>query len=187
MERIAKFEKISFEQFRKDWIKTFADEEMYEDGTLKAYVEDNIRKVYDEIKLPQRATIGSAGYDMYLPYNAKISIGTSLKFPTGIRCKIDEGWVLKIYPRSGHGFKYGIHLANTTGIIDSDYYYSNNEGHIFVKIVNDCILSQNVEIKQNEAFCQGIFVPFGITVDDYTTGIRNGGMGSTSQKKTVND
>ena len=48
-----------------------------------------------------------------------------------------KGWFLGIYPRSGQGFKYGIKLANTVGIIDSDYYHSDNEGHIFIKFVND--------------------------------------------------
>ena len=82
-----------------------------------------------------------------------------------------------------HGFKFGIHLANTGGIIDEDYYGSDNEGHIFIKLVNDSVLStaKPMEIKKGDAFCQGIFVPFGITVDDDATEIRNGGFGSTGK------
>ena len=180
MYRIAKFEKVSYEQFKKDWIDTFVnkfneiDEEM---------IESIIRKIYDSIKLPKRATFGSAGYDFFCPNNIAVEMNGTVKIPTGIRCKMDSGWVLKCYPRSGHGFKFGIHLANTVGIIDEDYYGSDNEGHIFIKLVNDSVLgaTKPIEIKTGDAFCQGIFVPFGITVDDEVNVIRNGGFGSTSR------
>lgn len=180
MNRIAKFEKVSYEQFKKDWLDTFAkkfnecDEDVFE---------SIIREIYDSIKLPKRATSGSAGYDFFCPSNLMIEVDKAVKIPTGIRCKMDSGWVLKAYPRSGHGFKFGIHLANTVGIIDEDYYGSDNEGHIFIKLVNDSIMgmAKPVEIKKGDAFCQGIFVPFGITVDDEATEVRNGGFGSTSR------
>lgn len=181
MNRIAKFEKVSYEQFKKDWFDTFSKK--YNEWD-KESIESSIRSIYNSIKLPKRATSGSAGYDFYLPIDLSIKHNTSIKIPTGIRCKIDNGWVLKEYPRSGHGFKYGIHMANTVGVIDSDYYNSDNEGHIFIKLVNESILSENIliQLKKGDAFCQGIFVPFGITVDDDVTGIRNGGFGSTDKK-----
>lgn len=171
MNRIAKFEKVSYEQFKKDWSETF--EEQFSDEIIKT--------IYNEIDLPRRATTGSAGYDFFSPYPFYIEPNETVKIPTGIRCKMEDGWVLKEYPRSGHGFKTGIHMANTVGIIDADYYYSDNEGHIFIKLVNDSILAKKVTIGQGEAFCQGIFVPFGITVDDDVTDVRNGGFGSTSK------
>lgn len=180
MNRIAKFEKVSYEQFKKDWLDTFdphfneLDEEV---------VETIIRQIYNDIKLPKRATSGSAGYDFFCPKNIEIAMNGVVKIPTGIRCKMENGWVLKAYPRSGHGFKFGVHLANTVGIIDEDYYGSDNEGHIFIKLVNDSVLStaKPMTIKKGDAFCQGIFVPFGITVDDEATEVRNGGFGSTSR------
>ena len=98
-----------------------------------------------------------------------------------MRVRIDEGWVLKIYPRSGLGFKFRLQLNNTVGIIDSDYYYSDNEGHIFIKITNDSKENKTLEIKKGDAFAQGIFVEYGITVDDDATEIRNGGFGSTNK------
>ena len=86
------------------------------------------------------------------------------------------------FPRSGHGFKYGIHHANTIPVIDGDYFDSDNEGHIFFKIVNDGCLAKEIRINKGDAFCQGIFLPFGITLDDNTTAVRNGGLGSTDAK-----
>lgn len=178
MNRIARFEKISYEQFKKDWIGTFSSRfnEMDEE-----YIDKVIRNIYDEIKLPKRATSGSAGYDFFCPTSLSLIRDTSIKIPTGIRCRIEDGWMLQAYPRSGHGFKTGIHLANTVGIIDSDYYGSDNEGHIFIKLVNDSVLSQNSILQVGEAFCQGILVPFGITVDDEVCEVRNGGFGSTNK------
>lgn len=180
MNRIAKFEKVSKKQFKKDWLDAFPNEF----NELDENVTNNIiNEIYDSIKLPKRATKGSAGYDFYCPSNLELGVDKSVKIPTGIRCKMDSGWVLTGFPRSGHGFKYGIHLANTVGIIDEDYYYSDNEGHIFIKLVNDSIIgmAQPIEIQKGTAFCQGLFLPFGITVDDEVTDIRNGGMGSTDK------
>jgi dUTP pyrophosphatase len=178
MNKIAKFEKVSFEQFKKDWVNAFSSRfnELDED-----VINDIVHKIYDSIKLPKRATTGSAGYDFFLPTNEYLHLNSWSVIPTGIRCKIEPGWVLNLYPRSGHGFKYGIHLANTVGIIDSDYYYSDNEGHIMVKLVNDSAISSLVTLEAQTAFCQGVFTQFGVTVDDDTTGIRNGGFGSTSR------
>jgi len=180
MNKVAKFEKVSYNQFKKDWIK---ETNLYELGIEdEETIDMAIREIYDSIKLPKRATTGSAGYDFFCPIDVDIPNDHSIKIPTGIRCKIENGWVLQIYPRSGHGFKYGVRLANTVGIVDSDYYYSDNEGHIFVKLVNESIaLGEHLKIKEGEAFCQGIFSQFGITVDDDADGIRNGGFGSTSK------
>lgn len=165
MKRIAKFEKVSKEQFKKDWLDTFGTEET----------------VYDTIKLPCRATSGSAGYDFYSTADIELKPGETVKIPTGIRARIDDGWVLKIYPRSGLGFKYRLQLNNTVGIIDSDYYNSDNEGHIFIKMTNDSNENKTVSLKTGDGFAQGIFLEYGITEDDETTSVRNGGFGSTGR------
>ena len=107
--------------------------------------------------------------------------GETLKSPTGIRVEMDPEWVLKCYPRSGLGFKYRLQLNNTVGIIDSDYFYSDNEGHMFSKITNDTNEEKTIDIAQGEGFMQGIFVEYGITVDDDVTDVRNGGFGSTTK------
>ena len=137
--------------------------------------------IYNRIKEPKRATIGSAGYDFYAPFNIELKPGETIKVPTGIRCEIEEGWVLTIYPRSGLGFKYRLQLNNTVGIIDSDYFSSSNEGHIYIKITNDSNENKIVSIKEGEGFAQGIFLPFGITIDDDASEIRDGGFGSTTK------
>lgn len=169
MNRIAQFEKVSFGQFLKDYSDTFD----------YGQPEDEIKKIWDDIKLPTRATTGSAGYDFATPIDFTLEAGKTIKIPTGIRCRIDDGWVLKIYPRSGLGFKYRLQLNNTVGIIDSDYYNSENEGHIFVKITNDSNEDKIIILKNGNGFAQGIFVPYGITIDDEADGVRNGGFGST--------
>ena len=107
--------------------------------------------------------------------------GETIKIPTGIRCLVDENWVLQIYPRSGLGFKYRLQLDNTVGIIVVDYSNSDNEGHIFIKITNDSNEGKKVKVDAGYGFAQGIFLPYGITVDDDTDGIRNGGFGSTGR------
>lgn len=178
MNRVAVFEKVSYEQFKKDWIDTF---ESRFNELSDTSIDNIIHNIYDSIKLPKRATSGSAGYDFFCPTGLSIVRDKAIKIPTGIRCKIEEGWMLQAYPRSGYGFKTGIHLANTVGIIDSDYYGSDNEGHIFIKLVNDSVLSQNSMLKVGEAFCQGILVPYGITYDDNASEIRHGGFGSTNK------
>lgn len=177
MKRIAKFEKVSFSQFENDWLETFHSNET----NNQCNPENNNKKIYESIKLPQRATVGSAGYDFYSPLDFVLAPGETIKIPTGIRVQIDEGWVLKCYPRSGLGFKYRLQMNNTVGIIDSDYYNSYNEGHIFAKLTNDSNENKTVTIDQGMGFMQGIFVEYGITVDDEADEIRNGGFGSTTK------
>ena len=163
MRRIAKFEKVSLAQFKE--------------GCKQADPE----KIYEGIKLPRRATAGSAGYDFFAPYDITLAPGETVKIPTGIRALIENGWVLKIYPRSGLGFKFRLQLDNTVGIIDSDYSQSDNEGHIFIMVTNDSKEGKIVEIPTGTGFAQGIFLEYGITVDDSANGVRNGGFGSTTK------
>ncbi len=171
MKRIAKFYKVSEQRFLDDWKDSFPGSS-----------EEEIREIYDNILLPKRATAGSAGYDFFAPADFCLQPGEMIKIPTGIRVEMEPEWVLKCYPRSGLGFKYRLQLNNTVGIIDSDYFYSDNEGHIFAKLTNDGREGKTVELKKGTGFMQGIFVEYGITVDDDATGIRNGGFGSTTNK-----
>lgn len=174
MNRIAKFEKVSFEQFKTDYADVMGHDEM------NPMDEELVKDIYDRIELPKRATTGSAGYDFHAPYGFTLKPGETIKIPTGIRVRMEEGWVLKCYPRSGLGFKFRIQLNNTVGIIDQDYFYSDNEGHIFAKITNDSNEGKTVSLKHGDGFMQGIFVAYGITEDDEADGIRNGGFGSTN-------
>ena len=168
MEKVAKFEKVSFEQYEKDFKDRIGDCK-------------DINKVYEDIIFPKRATVGSAGYDFFAPIEITLAPNDTITVPTGIRAKINEGYVLLIYPRSGLGFKYRLQLDNTVGVIDADYYGAKNEGHILVKITNDSKENKTLTIPKGTGFAQGIFMPFGITVDDTVSDIREGGMGSTTR------
>ena len=172
MQRVAQYFKVSEENF----IQALRDD-------FPQYSETEAKKIYESVKLPQRATKGSAGYDFYAPFSFRLAPGETIKIPTGIRAKMEEGWVLQLFPRSGLGFKFRLQLNNTVGIIDSDYFYSDNEGHIFAKITNDSNEGRILEVPEGTGFLQGIFLPYGITVDDACDGIRNGGFGSTTAKQ----
>ena len=158
---------------------------LFEKVSLKQYNEAvgdrlDIVSIYEDIPLPSRATVDSAGYDFYAPYTVCLSPGETVTIPTGIRVSMDKGWVLKIYPRSGFGFKYKLRLNNTVGVIDGDYYYSDNEGHIMIRLSNEG--DKDLMITKGQAFAQGIFEMYGITKDDNTTATRNGGFGSTDKQ-----
>lgn len=157
MERIATFFKVSEEE----------------------YIKSGKKEDFDDIVLPKRATSGSAGYDFFAPFAFTLEPGESIKIPTGVRCKIDEGWVLNIYPRSSLGFKYRLQLDNTVGIIDSDYFNALNEGHIFIKMTN--CGDKPLSVEKGKGFAQGVFLPFGITTDDDCAKERTGGLGSTDK------
>ena len=158
MKRIAQFFKVSEKEFLKS---------------------DDLN-AYNEVVLPKRATAGSAGYDFFAPKSFSLAPNETAKIATGIRVKIDEGWVLKIYPRSSLGFKYRLSLDNTVGIIDSDYFFADNEGHIFIKMTN--CGDKPLSVEKGKAFAQGVFVEYGITIDDDCVSVRTGGFGSTDKK-----
>lgn len=161
---IAKFGKVSYEQFKKDAQKC---------GLID---EAEVKAAYDNIKIPTRSTSGSAGYDFYCPIDVTVPENRHTEpMPTGIRCEIEPGWVLLLVPRSGIGFKFGAGLVNTVGVIDQDYAYAANEGHIMLKLRTDdeCI------IHAGDRVMQGIFVPYGTAEEMDVTASRNGGFGST--------
>ncbi len=170
MQRIAQFFKVSQQNFVNAMKEDFPQ-----------YTEEDIKDMYESLSLPKRATSGSAGYDFFAPFAFSLPPGATIKIPTGIRAKMDENWVLKIYPRSGLGFKFRLQMNNTVGIIDSDYFNSDNEGHIFLKLTNDSNEGKTVEVAAGTGLVQGIFLEYGITVDDDADGVRNGGFGSTTK------
>lgn len=163
-----KFEKISYEQFKKDAGKILGDRP-----------EEFFKEMYESIKLPVRGTAGAAGYDFSSPIAACLNEEhPTVLIPTGIRAEMPRDVVLMMYPRSGLGFKTGMRLANTVGVIDSDYYYSDNEGHIMIKLVRGFA---DLNISAGDRIAQGIFSPYFITENDNTTETRNGGFGSTGK------
>ena len=165
VEVVGKFEKISLEQWHKD----YGDDSSGEGD-----------KTFEGISMPTRSSVGSAGYDIHTPYGFTLKPGEDIKVPTGLKCKMNDGWFLMAVPRSGLGFKYYTRLANTVGIIDASYYNNeSNEGHMFVKIRNEG--DKEVVVEKYDRICQMIFVPFGITEDDNVTAERTGGFGSSGK------
>lgn len=167
MKNITHFEKVSFDQFKQDCINN--------------NINIDYEKVYNGIDLPKRATINSAGYDFYLPFELTLKPRETIIVPTGIRCEMNPEYVLQIFPRSSLGFKYRLQLDNTVGIIDSDYYNAKNEGHIMIKLSNLSLNDKTVCLKEHEAFVQGVFLVYGKTFDDDVTVVRTGGFGSTNK------
>lgn len=167
------FEKVSFKEYLNALIalkQIDREAKDYEEKVVAA------KEAWEGISLPVRATTGSAGYDFCLPAQVSISANTPVTIPTGIRVKIEDGWYLEMVPRSGLGFRYGMKLANTVGVIDSDYYYADNEGHIMLKVST----RTQVTLETGDRFAQGIFMPHGITDDDKPMkDARRGGFGST--------
>ena len=132
-----------------------------------------------EIPLPVRAPSGSAGYDFVAPCTVTVPAGECRMIPTGIRARMDAGWVLLIFPRSSMGIRRGLRLANTAGVIDSDYFNAENEGHIIVPMYNSS--REAVTIREGERFCQGIFLPYGTADESTPQTERTGGFGSTGR------
>ena len=170
MNSIAKFERVSKGQFAADAANAM-DLSETEDG-----------EAFTRIMLPKRATSGSAGYDFYSPFDIELEAGQSILIPTGIKARMDAGWVLLLFPRSGLGFRYRFQLDNSVGVIDQDYYDNpKNEGHIMAKMTNDSREGKTLTIKAGQAFMQGVFVPFGRAEEEEVTGKREAGFGSTTK------
>lgn len=160
--KVRGFEKVSFEQYQKDAGKQGVE----------------LLQEYSDIILPRRATKYSAGYDFFSPISFTLHPGEQIKIPTGIKAYMRSNEVLQIYIRSNLSFKYNLRLKNCTGIIDSDYYNNpQNEGHIWIALVNDGDLE--LKIQKGNAIAQGIFMHYLIADNDSANNIRNGGIGST--------
>lgn len=173
MKTVCKFEKVSYHTYKSEF------------ENAKQYISANSTygqtsdEILDSVKLPRRATTQSAGYDFFAPFPFELSPGQTVMIPTGIRAKISDGWFLCVVPRSGLGFKYRFTLDNTVGVIDADYYNSDNEGHIMIKMTNHG--DKRMSVQKGVAVAQGILIQFGVAVDDEESEIktRNGGFGST--------
>ena len=160
-----KFEKISFKQFKKDV--------------------SNDRKLYDSIELPKRSTNHSAGYDIKSIESGIIKPGEAKVFKTGVKVSMNPDEVFFIITRSSMGFKYNVTLANSVGVIDSDFYNNeDNEGHFAIKLINHG--EKDYVVNVGDRIGQGIFVKY-LTVDDEEVidKKRKGGIGSTNKKEEI--
>ena len=155
------FEKINFEQFKKD-------------------ISIN-RDLYDNYCLPKRSTRNSCGYDFFAIEDVLLHPGEIKKIPTGCKANFLSDEMLMLVVRSSMGFKYNVRMCNQVGIIDSDYYGNlDNDGHIWVALQNEGDL--DYLIKRGTAYCQGIFMKY-LTCGDVVDSERISGIGSTDKKE----
>lgn len=174
-----KFEKVSYDEWHRAYISIMSN-------IIPMPTDDAINDIYRNIILPKQQTTGAAGMDFYCPFDVHILPHQNQVIPTGIRWKaigdFYKDTALLIFPRSSLGFKYGIHLINTIGVIDTDYYNANNEGHIIISLYNPS--NETVEIKKGDRFVQGIVIDIMICegAEADKDNIRIGGFGSTNKE-----
>lgn len=169
--KIAEFDKVSYTQFQSDYVNIF--------GEGRILDMTKVKEIYDVIKIPCRKTKFSAGHDISIPYEITLSSEDKMLIPTGIRCKMDENYVMLIVPRSSMGIKHGLRLSNTVAVIDADYYNAENEGHIMISVINDG--NKPIKFKSGDCICQAIFVPYGTADKEEIDTERTGGIGSTTK------
>lgn len=143
-----KFEKISWEQFKKD-------------------VTDD-KELYESYLLPRRETYQAAGYDFFALYDYTVKPGEIKMIPTGVRACMESDDVLLLLTRSSMGFKWNVRLCNQVGVVDADYYNNpGNGGHMWIKIQNEG--DKDYVVKKGDGMCQGMFVKYLKTDDDTET------------------
>lgn len=173
------FEKVSFEQWKKDAESIVEYTNIFNAQTRSFTKSITIESAYEKVACPKRATASSAGYDFFSPFTIELKPGEDIKIPTGVKVYMGIGEYLMIVPRSSMGFKYYMRLANTLAIGDSDYYNNQgNEGHYWIKIRNES-KTETLKIEEGQAFAQGIFQYYLLSDDDNANAERTGGFGST--------
>jgi len=163
---------VSYSVFADDvrkWYRPIKPEELFDRWT--------------EIRLPERKTKYSCGYDISTPLDIVLAPHTSIVIPTGIRVVFSEEeretWHLKLYARSSVGIKDQVVITNGTGLVDSDFSDSENEGDMLIALTN---MSDEVrKYKAGNRVCQAVFEIYGITEDDKASGQRKSGVGSTGK------
>ena len=139
---------------------------------------EKVKRMKDDIKLPERSTLNSAGYDFFALENIIFLPETITRVFTGVKCELMPNQVLILANRSSNPSKKGLILTNGIGVIDADYYGNpDNDGEIAFEFYN--MLDETVEIKKGEKLGQGIILKFDKTEDDFVTKIRESGWGST--------
>lgn len=136
------------------------------------------------INLPKRSTMHAAGYDVEAAEDTIIPVYyPGIKptlIPTGLKAYcMDDEWYMLVNRSSGP--KKGFIMANSIGVVDSDYYGNeSNDGHFYFQYIN--CSDHDIEVKKGDVIGQVIFQKY-LTVDnDCAEGIRKGGFGSTDKK-----
>lgn len=139
---------------------------------------EKVKRMEEDIKLPERSTLNSAGYDFFAIEDIIFNPKTITRVFTGVKCELMPNQVLILANRSSNPSKKGLILLNGIGVIDADYYGNpDNDGEIAFEFYN--MLDEVVEIKKGEKLGQGLILKFDKVEDDYVTNVRKSGWGST--------
>lgn len=115
------------------------------------------KQLHPEALLPAYQTPGAAAIDLHavipdgVPF-VHLFPESAATIRTGLAVQVPEGWVLKIYSRSGHGFKYGVRLSNCVAVIDPDY-----RGELLVSL--RCDGEDRLTVRHGERIAQAMLVP----------------------------
>lgn len=144
---------------------------------------EKVKRMEENIKLPERSTLNSAGYDFFAIEDIIFNPKTITRVFTGVKCELMPNQVLILANRSSNPSKKGLVLLNGIGVIDADYYGNpDNDGEIAFEFYN--MLDEVVEIKKGEKLGQGLILKFDKVEDDYISDpykTRSGGFGSTGK------
>lgn len=141
---------------------------------------EKVSRIEDDIRLPERATKNSAGYDFFAPEDITLPTKTLTRVMTGVKCELRPHMVLILANRSSNPSKKSLFLANGVGIVDADYYNNpDNEGEIGFEFYNNS--EEDVVISKNEKIGQGIITTYVRVEGDKAIGSRAGGFGSTGK------
>lgn len=138
-------------------------------GTMKRH----FKKLTDNATMPERATKGSAGYDISASETVTIQPGEIKLVSTGLAVQMKQDDVMLLIDRSSNPRKRGLVLSNSVGVIDHDYFPNEFMG-MFTNITD-----KPVTIEAGQRIMQAVFVKYGLVDDDNATGQRIGGFGST--------
>ena len=145
-------------------------------------INDNgiLKNDYGMIRLPERSTENSAGYDFYVQEDVICKSKQITMVKTGVKAYFPKDEMLLLFNRSSNPKKKGLIVLNGVGVVDSDYVDNpDNEGEMAGLFYN--VLDEDVVLKAGEKMMQGIFVKYAITDDDKAQGKRIGGFGSTGR------
>lgn len=169
-----RFEKVSFEAFERDMMQY----------RPMSFLGGEAKEAYENIRLPERKTMYSCGYDVRIPVSIVIAPGHSVVVPTGIKAVMSademKTWCLKLYARSGIGIKDKVVITNAVGLIDSDFQFAENDGDMLIALTN--MSDETKRYEAGDRICQAVFEIYGITADDKAVGERTSGVGSTGRK-----
>ena len=138
-----------------------------------------IKPISPNFIMPIRSTKGAGAFDIYMPEDGNVFGPNPTVVNLGFAAEIPENHVALLLPRSGTGFKYGVELNNTCGVLDSDF---RGEWKASIKTKN----GENFSWKAGERILQFMIVPVALVELELTDSLSDtdrgsGGFGSTGQ------